>query len=56
MLTFEQLNETEARTFVYFGFPNLTGAVKTLTLLQTLEKYFPECYTRFLGAGSLLEL
>ena len=36
--------------------PNLNGAVKALTLLQTLEKYFPECYTRFLGAGSLLEL
>jgi hypothetical protein len=26
--------------------PRLNGAVKKLTLLQTLEKYFPECYTR----------
>jgi hypothetical protein len=41
---------------VYFGLSNLNGAVKTFPLLQTLEKYFPECYTRFLGAGSLLEL
>jgi hypothetical protein len=23
--------------------------------LHTLEKYFPECYTRFLGVGSLIQ-
>ena len=27
---------------------------KLLNSLRTLEKYFPKCYTRFLGTGSLL--
>jgi hypothetical protein len=32
------------------------GPPQGTSVLHTLEKYFPECYTRFLGVGSLLPL
>ena len=35
---------------------NATQPPQGTSVLHTLGKYFPECYTAFLGVGSLLQL